>query len=155
MGDIEDIKDIYKEIRVKSAQREKKQALLDYYLELVPENVLSEAMNFDVEALNHHDKEELVATIVMMACKYIGKDAKEATADKVAELSKELNEIKVINEDLERQLSNRYPGGRKPKYTEEFKEEVRRFYNEGGQTHKSVAEHFGIGTSTVNRILNH
>ena len=146
-------------------KRRKEDAFLEFCRRTMPKDIIDAALSLDIEALKKHSSEELSAAIIVLADQVysiakLGNDLKAgkyayATKDKVAELSKELNEIKVINEDLERQLSNRYPGGRKPKYTEEFKEEVRRFYDEGGQTHKSVAEHFGIGTSTVNRILNH
>lgn len=57
------------------------------------------------------------------------------------------------NKELEKQLQMKYPGGRAPQYSDEFKEQVRQFYRAGGQTYNSTAAHFEISKSTVGRIL--
>lgn len=152
------------DIQLQMEKIRKKQIMLKYYREIMPKNIIQVALDMDVKKIESYSQEDRTAAIITLAndaynFKNLILDVNEGkygypTKDKVAKLNKQIAELKAINSDLEKQLKDKYPGGRKPKYTDEFKEEVRRFYAAGGQTHKSVAAHFGIGTTTVNRILN-
>ena len=142
----------------------KKSALTEYYYKIMPPDIMQEALDMKLGEIEKYDKEALSATIIILSWHVkllsdqvnalAAEKLKSITKDKVVKLSEQIKELEAINRDLEKQLKDKYPGGRKPKYTKEFKEEVRRFYAAGGQTHKSVAAHFNIGTTTVNRILN-
>ena len=95
-----------------------------------------------VEAANNEDLKALL--------KYKPEDVAKA----LIQVTKDSMALLLQKMELEEQLKVKYPGGRKPKYSDDFRARVRRFYKAGGQTYASTAAHFEISKSTVGRILN-
>ena len=98
------------------------------------DTIMDLAIDGDVKQLAKHKTEDLAITLISVV--------------------KECDNLDRRTRELEKQLETKWPGGRAPRYSDELKEEVRKFYRAGGQTYASTAEHFGMHKSTVGRILN-
>lgn len=153
----------------KEAEFTKHQAMISYYKTLMPKELDLLVSNMDAKKIETFSLEALSAAIIVLGYErklFSGEWAAEfyknlqkpkkssATRDKVAELENRIRELEVINRDLTQQLNTKHPGGRNRVYNDEFKEMVRSYAAEG-HTHKQIAAHFKIGTTTVNRIINH
>ena len=115
-------------------KKSRRQIMLERRQEKRIDAIMDLAIDGDVKQLAKHKPEDLAITLVSAV--------------------KECDNLDRRTRELEKQLKEKWPGGRTSKYSDELKEEVRQFYRAGGQTYASTAAHFGMHKSTVGRILN-